>query len=62
MEKVVSRYPLKRQPRDSEYWLSRSPGERLDAVEQLRLEWLAAHPDAVQGLQRVYRIIELSRG
>ena len=62
MEKVISRYPLKQQPRDTEYWLSRSIGDRLDAVEQLRQQWIAAHPDAVQGLQRVCRVTKLARG
>jgi len=62
MQKVVARYPLKAQPRDTEYWLSRPVDERLAAVEELRQNWLAAHPDAVQGLQRVCRIIERTRG
>jgi hypothetical protein len=62
MDKVVSRHPLKAQLRDTEYWLSRPVAERLDAVEQLRQDWLAAHPDAVQGLQRVCRVIKRSRG
>lgn len=61
MEKVVSRYPLNQQPRDTEYWLSRPPGERLDAVEQLRQQWLAAHPDVVQGLQRVCALLNSHR-
>jgi hypothetical protein len=62
MEKVVARHPLHQQPRDTEYWLSRSPSQRLDAVEVLRLAWLESHPDAVQGLQRVCRVIKRSRG
>ncbi len=57
MEKVVARYPLHHQPRDTEYWLSRTPSQRLDAVEALRLAWLESHPDAVHGLQRVCRVI-----
>jgi hypothetical protein len=62
MEKVVARHPLHQQPRDTEYWLSRSPSQRLDAVEMLRLAWLESHPDAVQGLQRVCRVTKRSRG
>jgi hypothetical protein len=62
MEKVISRYPLKAQPRDTEYWLSRPVAERLAAVEQLRQNWLVANPDAIQGLQRVCRIAKRTRG
>ena len=59
MEKVVARHPLHQQPRDTEYWLSQSPSQRLDAVEVLRLVWLESHPDVVQGLQRVCRVTKL---
>lgn len=62
MEKVVARHPLHQPPRDTEYWLSRSPSQRLDAVEMLRLAWLESHPDAVKGLQRVCRVIKRPRG
>jgi len=62
MEKVVARYSLHDQPRDTEYWLSRTPSQRLDAVEILRLAWLESHPDVVQGLQRVCRVTKRSRG
>lgn len=58
MEKVVAHYPLKAQPRNTEYWLSRPVAERLAAVELLRQDWLKANPDAVQGFQRVCRIIK----
>jgi hypothetical protein len=59
MEKVVARHPLHLPPRDTEYWLSRSPSQRLDAVEVLRLAWLESHTDAVQELQRVCRVAKL---
>jgi hypothetical protein len=62
MEKFVARHPLHRQPRDTEYWLSQNPSQRLDAVEMLRQAWLESNPDAVQGLQRVCRVIKRSRG
>jgi len=60
MEKVVARHPLNQQPRDTEYWLSRSPSQRLDAVEILRHAWLETHPDTVEGLQRVCRVTKHS--
>ncbi|MCM2289832.1 MAG: hypothetical protein NDI67_12470 [Sulfuritalea sp.] len=53
MAKVVARHPLHHQPRDTEFWLSRSPSQRLDAVEIFRQAWLESHSDAGQGLQRV---------
>jgi hypothetical protein len=62
MEKVIARYPLKEQPRDTEYWLSRPVAERLAAVEQLRQDMLATEPDAIQGLQRICRVVKRTRG
>lgn len=62
MEKVVFRHPLKAQPRDTEYWLTRSVDERLAAVEALRQDWLAANPNAIQRLQRICRVVKRSRG
>lgn len=62
MEKTVKRLPLHGAQSDTEYWLSRSPEERLAAVEHLRQEWLAFHPDAVQRLQRVCRTVKRARG
>jgi hypothetical protein len=62
MEKVVSRHPLKAQPRDTEYWLTRPVEERLEAVEVLRQDWLAANPNVIQRLQRIYRVVKRSRG
>lgn len=62
MEKVVAHVPLHGRQRDTEYWLTRSPQERLDAVEMLRQEWLAGQPDVVQGLQRVCRTVKRTRG
>ncbi len=58
MDKVIFRYPLKAQPSDTDYWLSRPVGDRLAAVEQLRQDWLAEHSDVIQGLQRVCRVVK----
>ena len=62
MERVITRHPLKQAPRDTEYWLSRPEWERLAAVESLRQAWLESQTDAVQGLQRVCRILKRQRG
>jgi hypothetical protein len=46
------------EPRDLTYWLTRTPEERLAAVQFLRNQY--AEPGA--RLQRVYRIVKLEKG
>lgn len=41
---------------DLEYWLSRTPEERIEAVEYLRRQ----HYGSTEGLQRVARVVERS--
>jgi hypothetical protein len=48
--------------RDVSYWLSKTPGERLAALEALRQPVIEALPVAQQRLQRVYRVTTLKRG
>ncbi len=62
MEKIIKRLSLHDRQRDTEYWLTHTPQERLDAVEVLRREWIEGRPDAVQGLQRVCRTIKRTPG
>ena len=47
---------------DLAYWLSRPVAERIEALEALRLQYLAMKPDADFRLQRVCRIAQLQRG
>ena len=42
---------------DVKYWLGKTPSERISAVEILRKQY---HGNT-QGLQRVYRVVQLSR-
>lgn len=42
---------------DLKYWLGKTPDERIGAVEILRKQY---HGNT-QGLQRVYRVVQLSR-
>ncbi len=54
MEKVVRKYKLGEEPKDYIYWLTKTPVERLQALEYLRQ---TAYGDIFkQRLQRVYRI------
>jgi uncharacterized membrane protein len=48
--------------RDVSYWLSKTPDERLAALETLRQPVIEALPVAQQRLQRVYRVTTLKRG
>ena len=43
---------------DREYWMSRSPEERLQAVEFLRQQYIQAQYDSEPRLQRVYRLVK----
>ena len=46
---------------DLEYWLSKTPGERLEAVEFLR-QMMYGYDPATGRLQRVFEIADLSSG
>jgi len=64
MEKIVKKYHLKdpQQYEDErEYWRSKTPEERLAALEQLRKQYMKLKGiDAEQGVQRVCKIIKRS--
>lgn len=62
MEKTIKRTTLKGSQSDREYWRSRSPQERLDAVEILRQQYFALRPNVEQRLQRVCRVTQLRAG
>jgi len=59
MEKVVNKYKLGEEPKESDYWLKKSPEERLIALEILRQQTYT-EDDIKQGFQRVFRIIKRS--
>ena len=62
MEKVVTIRSLKEQRTDYAYWLTKTPAERIAAIELLRQHYLSFFKDAPQRLQRVYRIVDLTSG
>ncbi len=58
IQKVVHKFRLDDQPTDFSYWQSRTPLERLTALEAIRREYHGAEYDSKPGLQRVCRIIK----
>jgi hypothetical protein len=43
---------------EREYWLSKTPEERLEALEFLRQQYIQIHYDTQPEFQRVYRIVK----
>lgn len=58
IEKVVHKVPLQEQPSDFAFWQTRSPQERLAALEHIRQEYHHGRYDAEPRLQRFYQIIK----
>ncbi len=58
MRKIVKKYKLHEQPTEYSFWKTKSPAERLGALEQIRTEFNSWRYDAEQGLQRVYSIVK----
>lgn len=56
MEKVVRKYQLGKEPKDHEYWLTKTPQERIAALEFIRYQVYGDEID--KGLQRVLRIVK----
>ena len=56
--KVVRKFRLGDEPNDFEYWQSRTPQERLDALEEIRKEYNEWKYGPDQRFQRVYRIVK----
>jgi hypothetical protein len=56
--KAVQKYRLGEQPSDFAYWQTRSPQERLAALEAIRAEYHGFTNESQQGLLRVYRIVK----
>lgn len=64
MEKTIKKYHIKdpQQYEDErEYWRSKTPEERLMALDQLRKQYMKLKGiDAEQRVQRVYKIVKRS--
>jgi hypothetical protein len=56
--KVVTKVRLGEEPKAASFWRSQSYQARLEALEEIRLEYHRWKKDAQPGLQRVYTIIK----
>lgn len=62
IEKVVRKISLyDKRNYDLEYWLTKTPEERLAAIEYLRQQILSDKNESEQRLQRVFRITKLKQ-
>ena len=61
IEKHVQWIALHAPANESDYWLTRTPQERLAAIEQLREDYFSFHPDVPRRLPRVYAIVKRPR-
>jgi len=55
---AVSIHKLGEEPSDFDYWQSRPPKKRLEALETIRREYHGGTDDTYPRLQSVYRIVE----
>lgn len=55
---VVTKRRLGDAKKDAEYWRSRTYQERIQALEEIRLEYHHWRGDAESGFQRVYSIVK----
>ncbi len=61
MEKVVHKYNLGEEPNDLNFWLSKTPQERLSALESLRDLYIKLTTNGPKPrLQRVYTVTQRS--
>lgn len=56
MEKVLKITSIKEKQSDYSYWMTKTPQERLEAIEFLRQQYIKFKDDLQPGLQRVCRI------
>ncbi len=61
LEKVVTRTERHKAGYDKAYWDTKTPQERIDAVEFLRQQYIE-YTNAPQRLQRVIKIVKRGKG
>lgn len=61
IKKKVEIYTVQTQPQDYEYWLTKTPVERLEAVEYLRQQYGNASNENESRFQRVFRVIKRTK-
>lgn len=58
IEKIVTKKKLSDSRNDFAYWQSKSPQERLAALEQIRREYNQWKNTDEPGFQRIYRVLK----
>lgn len=59
MAKVVTKSKMSGQKSDAEYWRAQTPSARLDALEEIRLEYHQWKVGEEPRMQKVFRIIKM---
>ncbi|MEO8231741.1 MAG: hypothetical protein ABI638_05640 [Ignavibacteriota bacterium] len=59
MEKVIKKTSIREKQSDLEYWLTKTPQERLDALEFLRQQYISFNKNVQSKLQKVVRVTTL---
>ncbi|MDD4029695.1 MAG: hypothetical protein PHX86_08365 [Caldisericia bacterium] len=63
IKKTVRRYRIDQEPNNYSYWITKTPQERIDALETIRSEYHAwRYSDAEKRFHRVYRIVKQKQG
>ena len=62
MEKILKITSVKEKQSDYTYWMTKTPQDRLEAIEFLRQQYIKFKDDIQQGLQRVCRITNQKQG
>jgi hypothetical protein len=58
VERVVNKYRVGEQPSEYSFWQTKSPEDRITALEQIRKQYNNWKYDARPRFQRVYRIVK----
>jgi hypothetical protein len=53
MEKVIKKTSTREKQSDLEYWLTKTPQEKLEALEFLRQQYIDSHKKIIPSIQRV---------
>jgi hypothetical protein len=62
MEKVINIKHKGEKDNDLEYWLSKTPKERLDAIEYFRQIYIKTLPEDERRFKRVLTIVKRQKG
>ena len=62
MDKVLKIVSIKDRQSDFEYWITKTPAERLEAIEFLRIQYQSLIKNVHPGFQRVCRVVNQKQG